>query len=228
MPIFVFLVACLLKIEKFTLAMFGVMLMIAAGVGLTSYGELRFSYVGTVCMFSAMLCEAFRLTLIQILLQQQDLQMNPLSTMSYIMPISMFFVMPIAYISEAKALWGCSWPMRNSLPLLCANAVSAVALNLSIYAVIGKTSALTMKIAALVKDIALVAISCSVFGDALTEIGVGGYVLALMGIVMYSYYATLAPKGIFGMKGPIVAKNVKCEEKLPTAFVKEWQTAANK
>ncbi len=154
---------------------------------MASYGELNFSLLGVLCMFSAMSCEAVRLTLVQTLLQRQDLQLNPLSTLYYIMPISVACLLPIALVTEARGLSECRWLTYQALPSLLANAGGAVALNLSIYIVVGTMSALTMKLAAIVKDIGLVAVSCALFGDTLTFPGVSGYSIALLGVFVYNY-----------------------------------------
>ncbi|KAL0022616.1 hypothetical protein WJX77_010550 [Trebouxia sp. C0004] len=177
MPVIIFIVGCLFATEVFTLASFSIMVVIAAGVGMASYGELNFSLLGVLCMFSAMSCEAVRLTLVQTLLQRQDLQLNPLSTLYYIMPISVACLLPIAFVTEARGLSECRWLTYHALPSLLANAGGAVALNLSIYIVVGTMSALTMKLAAIVKDIGLVAVSCALFGDTLTFPGVFGAVV---------------------------------------------------
>ena len=187
MPVILFTVGCLFATEIFTFASFSIMLVIAAGVATASYGELNFSLLGVLCMFSAMSCEAVRLTLVQTLLQRQDLQLNPLSTLYYIMPISTACLLPIAFATEAQRLWDCAWLTYHSISVLLINAGGAVALNLSIYIVVGTMSALTMKLAAIVKDIGLVAISCAVFGDSLTFPGILGYSIALIGVCGYNY-----------------------------------------
>jgi hypothetical protein len=187
MPVIIFIVGCLFATEVFTLASFSIMVVIAAGVAMASYGELNFSLLGVLCMFSAMACEAVRLTLVQTLLQRQDLQLNPLSTLYYIMPISVACLLPIAFVTEARGLSECRWLTYHALPSLLANAGGAVALNLSIYIVVGTMSALTMKLAAIVKDIGLVAVSCALFGDTLTFPGVFGYSIALIGVCVYNY-----------------------------------------
>ena len=187
MPVIVFIVGCLFATEVFTFASFGIMVVIAAGVAMASYGELNFSLLGVLFMFSAMSCEAVRLTLVQTLLQRQDLQLNPLSTLYYIMPISTACLLPIAFVAEAQGLWDCTWLTYHSMPVLLVNAGGAVALNLAIYIVVGTMSALTMKLAAIVKDIGLVAISCALFGDILTLPGIFGYSTALIGVCGYNY-----------------------------------------
>lgn len=187
MPVIIFIVGCLFSTEVFTFASFGIMVVISAGVAMASYGELNFATSGVLCMFSAMLCEAVRLTLVQTLLQRQDLQLTPLSTLYYIMPISTACLLPIAFIAEAQGLKECVWLEYHSIPMLLINAGGAVALNLSIYIVVGTMSALTMKLAATVKDIGLIAISCAIFGDTLTTPGIFGYSIALAGVCGYNY-----------------------------------------
>lgn len=187
MPVIIFVVGCLFATERFTLASFGIMVLIAFGVALASYGELNFSLLGMSCMLGAMSSEAVRLTLVQTMLQRQDLKLTPLSSLYYVMPISTLCLLPIALISEGQGLHQCIWLKYANAPALIANAAGAASLNLAIYVVVGTMSALTMKLAAVVKDIGLVAVSCALFGDTLTSLGMCGYGIALVGVCLYNW-----------------------------------------
>lgn len=120
LPVLVFVVGCLFATEVFKISSFANMIVIASGVALASYGEVGFSASGVLCMFSGMCCEAVRLTLVQTLLQRQDLHMSPLSTLYYIMPISLVCLLPLVCISEARALQDCAFLTFNSLPAFLA------------------------------------------------------------------------------------------------------------
>ena len=119
-----------LPVIVFSLASLVTMVVFAAGVAMASFGEINLSAFGLLCFFCAMSCEAVRLTLVQILLQRQDLQLSSLSTLYYIMPISTACLFPLALIHEAQALEKCSWLTYDSFPALLANAAGAVLLNL--------------------------------------------------------------------------------------------------
>lgn len=82
--------------------------------------------------------------------------------MYHVSPVCLVcLLIPFAAL-EAEQLayddWGVSWG------LLLMSAAAAFALNCAIYLLIGKTSALTMNIAGVVKDVLLISLSMSLYG----------------------------------------------------------------
>ena len=74
-----------------------------------------------------------------------------------------------------------------NIPIFVSNATAAFALNMSVFLLIGKTSALTMNIAGVVKDWMLIGLSVLLFHAAVTPINLGGYLLAFLGVCWYNY-----------------------------------------
>ena len=67
------------------------------------------------------------------------------------------------------------------------NSVCAFALNLAVFLLVGKTSALTMNVAGVVKDWLLIAFSWSVIKDTVTPLNLFGYGLAFLGVGYYNH-----------------------------------------
>ncbi|KAI3737833.1 hypothetical protein L2E82_27846 [Cichorium intybus] len=68
------------------------------------------------------------------------------------------------------------------------NAICALALHLSIFLVIGRTGAVTIRVAGVLKDWILIALSTLIFPEsAITGLNIFGYAIALCGVVMYNY-----------------------------------------
>nr|GLL45266.1 probable sugar phosphate/phosphate translocator At5g25400 [Ipomoea trifida]GMC60401.1 probable sugar phosphate/phosphate translocator At5g25400 [Ipomoea batatas]GMD75230.1 probable sugar phosphate/phosphate translocator At5g25400 [Ipomoea batatas] len=67
------------------------------------------------------------------------------------------------------------------------NSFCAFALNLAVFLLVGKTSALTMNVAGVVKDWMLIAFSWSVIKDTVTPINLVGYGLAFLGVAYYNH-----------------------------------------
>ncbi|XP_074314168.1 putative sugar phosphate/phosphate translocator At2g25520 [Silene latifolia] len=67
------------------------------------------------------------------------------------------------------------------------NSLCAFALNLAVFLLVGKTSALTMNVAGVVKDWLLIAFSWSVIKDTVTPINLFGYGLAFLGVGFYNH-----------------------------------------
>lgn len=60
---------------------------IAVGVALASAGEIEFSWIGFMFQFAAVIFEAMRLVMIQILLSGDDMKMDPLVSLYYYAPV---------------------------------------------------------------------------------------------------------------------------------------------
>ncbi|KAG6383010.1 hypothetical protein SASPL_157255 [Salvia splendens] len=67
------------------------------------------------------------------------------------------------------------------------NCLCAFALNLAVFLLVGKTSALTMNVAGVVKDWLLIAFSWSVIKDTVTPVNLIGYGLAFLGVAYYNH-----------------------------------------
>ncbi|MBA0683799.1 hypothetical protein Goari_025428 [Gossypium aridum] len=68
------------------------------------------------------------------------------------------------------------------------NALCALALNLSTFLVIGRTGAVTIRVAGVLKDWILIALSTVIFPEStITGLNIIGYAIALCGVVMYNY-----------------------------------------
>nr|GMD84207.1 probable sugar phosphate/phosphate translocator At3g14410 [Ipomoea batatas] len=84
---------------------------------------------------------------------------------------------------EAQETWSFQ-PLILSLNSLC-----TFALNLSVFLVISHTSALTIRVAGVVKDWVVVLLSALIFADTkLTLINIFGYAIAIAGVAAYNNY----------------------------------------
>ena len=84
------------------------------------------------------------------------------------------------------------WIFNPSVML--ANAMTAFILNLAVFLLIGKTSALTMNIAGVIKDWMLIFFSWSVFKAPVTATNLLGYIFCCSGVVVYNHMKLQALK----------------------------------
>jgi hypothetical protein len=70
-------------------------------------------------------------------------------------------------------------------PLVLANTLTAFTLNVAVVILVQQTSGLTLTLAGIIKDIALIVVSIWLFGNPITTVQVAGYTLALFGLQMY-------------------------------------------
>ncbi|CAM8991673.1 unnamed protein product [Rhodiola kirilowii] len=186
MPVATFLVAVLCGIDKLRCDVFLNMLLVSVGVVISSYGEIHFNVVGTSYQVTGIFAEALRLVLTQVLLQKKGLTLNPITSLYYIAPCSFVFLFIPWYLLE-KPTFEVS-QIQFNFWIFFSNALCALALNFSIFLVIGRTGAVTVRVAGVLKDWILIALSTVIFPEsAVTGLNVIGYAIALCGVVMYNY-----------------------------------------
>ena len=97
MPGLVYIVGVFFRMEKLTARTSLNMVVIAIGVAIAAYGELNFDTLGVTQQLSALLFEAVRLMLVQILITRQGMAMNPLQSLYYVSPACAFFSIHLHY-----------------------------------------------------------------------------------------------------------------------------------
>ncbi|MEW5298216.1 MAG: hypothetical protein WDW38_001058 [Sanguina aurantia] len=191
MPMVVFLVGVLFATEKFSVNAALNMLVVGTGIAIASYGEIDFVVMGVVLQAGSIACEAVRLTLVQILLQKRGIRMNPVSSLYHIAPCCFVFLfLPFTYIELPRMMVDPG--LVINIPLLLLSACCAFSLNIAVFLLIGKTSALTMNVAGVVKDWLLILLSVVLYASVVTSTQLFGYGLAFLGVCYYNYKKVLA------------------------------------
>ncbi|XP_047180557.1 probable sugar phosphate/phosphate translocator At3g17430 [Vigna umbellata] len=186
MPVATFLVAVTCGTEKLRCDVFWNMVLVSVGVVISSYGEIQFNVLGTVYQVTGIVAEALRLVLTQVLLQKKGLTLNPITSLYYIAPCSFVFLFIPWYILEKPEMEDPH--MQFNFWIFFSNAVCALALNLSTFLVIGRTGAVTIRVAGVLKDWLLITLSTVLFPESkITGLNIIGYAIALIGVVMYNY-----------------------------------------
>ena len=185
MPVSVFMVGCLIGNEKFKLSTFANMLLIALGVTIASYGEINFNAFGVVLQLGSIATESVRLVLVQLLLQSRGLKLNPITTLYYVAPCCFLFLLVPFFGLEWRKITNDADLSVNPFYMI-SNAILAFGLNMAVFLLIGSTSALTMNVAGVVKDWMLIGISVWVFHSAVSQVNLGGYLIAFIGVIWYN------------------------------------------
>ena len=198
MPAAVFGVGCALGTEAFKWGTVANMAVVTGGVALASVGEVALVPAGVAAQLASIATESVRLTLVQVLLQGRGLRLNPVTSMYYVAPVSALCLLPPWLALEAADLRAglASGDVAISPAVLVANAAAAAALNLAVFLLVGRTSALTMNVAGVVKDWLLIGLSAALFGSPVTALNLAGYGVAFCGVVWYNWgkwTAALAP-----------------------------------
>ncbi|KAH6646848.1 triose-phosphate transporter family-domain-containing protein [Truncatella angustata] len=157
---------------------------IVVGVIIASFGEIKFDMFGFLVQVFGVVAEAVRLVMVQRLLSGADFKMDPLVSVYYYAPACAVINGIITIFWEGGRL-----TMADIYGLgiftLIANAFVAFCLNVSVVLLIGKTSAVVLTMAGVLKDILLVVASMVIFGDPVSGQQYFGYGIALAGLTYY-------------------------------------------
>lgn len=205
MPVATLLMAILWRTDKLRCDVFLNMVLISGGVIISSYGEIHFNVIGTTFQVIGIFAEALRLVLTQVLLQKKGLTLNPITSLYYIAPCSFAFLSIPWMLLEQRTMD--TSLIQFNFWVFFSNALCALALNFSIFVVIGRTGAVTFRVAGVLKDWLIIALSTVVFPDTvLTALNMAGYAVALCGVVMYNYFK---------------AKDLQAQSQLPVDMLPE-------
>lgn len=186
MPVAVYSLGLVFKKDNFKSETMFNMISISLGVAVAAYGEAKFDSWGVTLQLMAVVFEATRLVLIQILLNSRGISLNPITSLYYVAPCCLVFLSVPWIIMEYPLLRDTS-SFHLDFVTFGTNSLCAFALNLAVFLLVGKTSALTMNVAGVVKDWLLIAFSWSVIKDTVTPINLFGYFLAFLGVAYYNH-----------------------------------------
>lgn len=186
MPVAVYSLGLVFKKDTFKSETMFNMISISLGVAVAAYGEAKFDSWGVMLQLMAVVFEATRLVLIQILLNSRGISLNPITSLYYVAPCCLVFLSVPWIIMEYPLLRDTS-SFHLDFVTFGTNSLCAFALNLAVFLLVGKTSALTMNVAGVVKDWLLIAFSWSVIKDTVTPINLFGYFLAFLGVAYYNH-----------------------------------------
>ncbi|KAK4349118.1 hypothetical protein RND71_031873 [Anisodus tanguticus] len=193
MPVAVYTIGILFKKDSFNNSTMGNMLAISVGVAIAAYGEAKYDSWGVILQLLAVLFEATRLVMIQILLTSKGISLNPITSLYYVAPSCLVFL-SIPWIFVELPVLRENSSFQFDFAIFGTNSLCAFALNLAVFLLVGKTSALTMNVAGVVKDWLLIAFSWSVIKDTVTPLNLIGYGLAFLGVAYYNHQKLQAMK----------------------------------
>lgn len=185
-PIAVLVLSYTSGLQKTSLTELYIVIIICIGVAMTSVGETYFSWFGFNCQSLAILAEASRLVLTNVLLK--GLKLDPLSALYYQAPLVCVFIgVPMLWF-EFDQLPIDRMLTQNFILTMLVNGAVAFSLNIALILVLQHTSALTLTLAGIVKDMLLVSLSVVFFGSPVTPLQYFGYSLSLLGLFLHKQF----------------------------------------
>ncbi|TIA91752.1 hypothetical protein E3P99_00920 [Wallemia hederae] len=180
-PVAILVVSSAFGLSSMDKKTFGIVSMISTGVCVASFGEVFWDTTGFTVQVIAILLEASRLVMIQLILT--NLKMSPLTSMYFFAPVCAVINACILPFTEG---WEPFVHLRDlGVFVLATNASVAFGLNVAAVFLIGAASSLVLTLAGIGKDLLLIAGSAIIFGGYPTALQLFGYSIALGGLVLF-------------------------------------------
>ncbi|KAK5990937.1 putative transporter C22E12.01 [Cladobotryum mycophilum] len=191
---FVLLFAFVFRLEKPTWRLVGIIATMTLGVVLMVFGEVEFKFGGFTLVIAAAFFSGFRWGLTQILLLRNPATSNPFSSIFFLTPVMFLTLISIAIPVEGfgafwqglKALSNERGAVMTPLFLLFPGCI-AFLMTASEFALLKRTSVVTLSIAGIFKEVVTISAASVVFKDKLTLINLVGLITTMVAIAAYNY-----------------------------------------
>ncbi|KAF1809050.1 TPT-domain-containing protein [Eremomyces bilateralis CBS 781.70] len=191
---FVLLFAFIFRLEKPSWQLIMIILAMTIGVIMMVAGETEFNPLGFTLVMSAAASSGFRWSLTQILLLRHPATSNPFSSIFALAPIMFITIFALAVPVEGLFALGGGLAHLMSLKgtvfgvlALLFPGCLAFCMTASEFALLQRTSVVTLSIAGIFKEVVTISAASIVFDDQLTPINISGLVLTIATIAAYNY-----------------------------------------
>ncbi|TKA78889.1 hypothetical protein B0A49_01654 [Cryomyces minteri] len=175
-----------MSLKFISLTFFRVVMMVA--------GETAFNALGFILIMSSAFFSGFRWSLTQILLLRNPATSNPFSSIFFLAPVMFLSLLIIALPVEGPAdlkvgLAGLMEAKGNVLGIgiLLFPGALAFFMTASEFALLKRTSVVTLSICGIFKEVVTISAAGIVFHDPLTPINISGLVVTIASIAAYNY-----------------------------------------
>jgi solute carrier family 35 protein C2 len=191
---FVLLFAFAFRLEQPTWKLVAIIATMTLGVVMMVAGEVEFKLGGFFLVISAAFFSGFRWGLTQILLLRNPATSNPFSSIFFLAPVMFVTLFTIAIPVEGfAALWAGLGELRETHGWLAAPLIIlfpgtiAFLMTASEFALLQRTSVVTLSIAGIFKEAVTISAAALVFGDRLTAVNISGLFVTLGAIASYNW-----------------------------------------
>jgi solute carrier family 35 protein C2 len=191
---FVLLFAFLFRLETPSLKLFLIIVFMTCGVILMVAGETAFDPLGFVLVMTAAASSGFRWSLTQILLIRNPATSNPFATLFFLAPVMFGTLLVLAVpvegvgvVAEAFQKMAEVKGYGMSAGILLFPGFLAFCMTTSEFALLQRTSVVTLSICGIFKEVLTIAAGTFVFKDTLTMVNFAGLTLTIVTIAVYNY-----------------------------------------
>ncbi len=191
---FVLLFAFLFRLETPTWKLVAIIATMTLGVVMMVAGEVEFKLGGFVLVIAAAFFSGFRWGLTQILLLRNPATSNPFSSIFFLAPVMFLTLISIAIPVEGgrallaglEAIAAEKGALVAALIILFPGII-AFLMTASEFALLQRTSVVTLSIAGIFKEAVTISAAALVFGDRMTPVNIVGLVVTLAAIAAYNW-----------------------------------------
>lgn len=191
---FVLLFAFVFGLEAPSVKLIFIILTMTIGVIMMVAGEAAFNAIGFALVISSAFFSGFRWGLTQILLLRHPATSNPFSTLFFLTPVMFISLIVIALAVEGPvavahgfSALAAAHGTALGILLLIFPGVLAFCMISSEFALLKRSSVVTLSICGIFKEVVTISAAGIVFHDKLTPVNVSGLVITIASIASYNY-----------------------------------------
>jgi solute carrier family 35 protein C2 len=191
---FVLMFAFIFRLETPSLRLIAIIATMTAGVIMMVAGEVKFSALGFILVILAAFFSGFRWGLTQILLLRNPATSNPFASIFFLAPVMFLSLLILAIPVEGfPALWHGLGNLIEQKGVILGPCVLlfpgmiAFCMTASEFALLQRTSVVTLSIAGIFKEVVTISAAGIVFGDRLTPVNISGLFVTIGAIAAYNW-----------------------------------------
>ncbi|XP_059667904.1 probable sugar phosphate/phosphate translocator At3g11320 [Cornus florida] len=187
-PFFTAVFAYIMTVKREAWLTYVTLIPVVTGVIIASGGEPSFHLFGFIMCIGATAARALKSVLQGILLSSEGEKLNSMNLLLYMAPIAVVFLLPATLLMEENVVGIALALARNDVKIiwyLLFNSTLAYFVNLTNFLVTKHTSALTLQVLGNAKGAVAVVISILIFRNPVSVTGMLGYMLTVIGVVLY-------------------------------------------
>ncbi|KAM0994247.1 hypothetical protein ACFX2I_009797 [Malus domestica] len=188
-PFFTAIFAFLIIKKREAWLTYAALIPVVAGVIFASGGEPSFHLFGFVMCITATSARAFKSVLQEILLSSDGEKLDSMNLLLYMAPLAVAFLLPATLLMEKNVVGFTIELARKDIKIiwyLFFNSSMAYFVNLTNFLVTKHTSALTLQVLGNAKGAVAVVVSVLIFKNPVSFMGMAGYALTVLGVILYS------------------------------------------
>lgn len=192
--VFILLFAFLFRLEKLSARLVVIIVVMTIGEVMMVLGEISFSMTGFSLVTASAFFSGFRWALTQLLILKHPATSNPISMLFFLSPVVCATLIPISLSLEDPAaimnsLTALSqvWGRTSGLTILLLPGVLAFCMVLSQFALLKRSSVLTLSVCGILKEVFIISAAGLIFGDQLTPVNVCGVLVIIASVAAYNY-----------------------------------------